>query len=36
VYVGVTRAKTRLIITFTGGVTGLLPSDAALYQLSRA
>jgi superfamily I DNA/RNA helicase len=36
VYVGVTRAKTRLIMTFTGAVTELLPTDTTLYQMSRA
>jgi superfamily I DNA/RNA helicase len=36
VYVGVTRAKTRLVITFTGQVTGLLPVDQSLYQVSKA
>lgn len=33
-YVGVTRAKTRLIITYTGEVTRLLPTDMSLYQRS--
>jgi superfamily I DNA/RNA helicase len=36
IYVGVTRAKTRLIMTFTGSVTELLPTDKALYQASKA
>jgi len=36
VYVGATRAKTRLIMTFTGAVTELLPSDQSLYQTSKA
>jgi superfamily I DNA/RNA helicase len=31
-YVGVTRAKTRLIMTYTGEVTCLLPGDVNLYQ----
>jgi superfamily I DNA/RNA helicase len=35
-YVGVTRAKTRLVITFTGGITKLLPTDGGLYQKSKA
>lgn len=30
-YVGVTRAKTRLIITYCGEITSLLPSDTSLY-----
>jgi superfamily I DNA/RNA helicase len=35
-YVGVTRAKTRLIITYSGELTQLLPSDMNLYKrLSR-
>jgi len=36
VYVGVTRAKTRLIMTFTGSVTELLPTKPGLYQESKA
>jgi superfamily I DNA/RNA helicase len=36
VYVGVTRAKTRLIMTFTGAVTDLLPTAPGLYQESNA
>jgi superfamily I DNA/RNA helicase len=36
VYVGVTRAKTRLIMTFTGSVTELLPTEPGLYQESKA
>lgn len=36
VYVGVTRAKTRLVITFTRDVTELLPTDQRLYQASKA
>jgi DNA helicase IV len=36
VYVGVTRAKTRLIITFTGALTKLLPREEGLYQMSKA
>lgn len=35
-YVGVTRAKTRLVISFTGTVTDLLPTDRRLYQASKA
>ncbi|NMF64540.1 hypothetical protein DP113_08320 [Brasilonema octagenarum UFV-E1] len=31
-YVGVTRAKTRLIITYCGEITSLLPSDTSLYE----
>ncbi|NMG18973.1 3'-5' exonuclease [Brasilonema bromeliae] len=31
-YVGVTRAKTRLIMTYCGEVTSLLPSDTSLYE----
>ncbi|MCL6449368.1 MAG: AAA family ATPase [Armatimonadetes bacterium] len=31
-YVGVTRAKTRLIITYSGEPTNLLPDDANLYE----
>jgi superfamily I DNA/RNA helicase len=31
VYVGVTRARTRLIMTYTGQVTPLLPTSGALY-----
>jgi superfamily I DNA/RNA helicase len=31
-YVGVTRAKTRLIMTYSGEVTCLLPTDTSLYQ----
>jgi len=31
-YVGVTRAKTQLIITFSGKASPLLPSDDSLYQ----
>ncbi len=35
-YVGVTRAKTRLIITYSGELTQLLPTDMNLYKrLSR-
>ncbi len=36
VYVGVTRAKTRLIMTYTGTVTKLLPTSLHLYQTSKA
>lgn len=32
-YVGVTRAKTRLIITFSGKITTLLPNDKTLYEV---
>jgi superfamily I DNA/RNA helicase len=35
-YVGVTRAKTRLVITFAGNITELLPPDKTLYQASKA
>ncbi len=36
VYVAVTRAKTYLVITYTGELTTLLPSNRALYeQLKR-
>jgi len=35
-YVGVTRTKTRLVITFTGNITDLLPPDKTLYQASKA
>jgi superfamily I DNA/RNA helicase len=35
-YVGVTRAKTGLIITYTGTRTSLLPSTSGLYQLAKA
>lgn len=35
-YVGVTRAKTRLVMTCTGKITDLLPSDPKLYQASAA
>ena len=31
-YVGVTRAKTRLILTYTGEITSLLPVEANLYE----
>lgn len=31
-YVGITRARTRLIITYTGQVTELLPTDQSLYK----
>jgi superfamily I DNA/RNA helicase len=31
-YVGVTRAKTRLIITYSGKATSLLPTDTSLYE----
>lgn len=31
-YVGVTRAKTRLIITYCGTITTLLPTDTSLYE----
>jgi superfamily I DNA/RNA helicase len=34
-YVGVTRAKTRLIITYYGEVTTLLPTDTSLYKRVR-
>lgn len=35
-YVGVTRAKTRLLITYTGRITSMFPSDDKLYRrLSR-
>jgi superfamily I DNA/RNA helicase len=32
IYVAVTRAKTRLIVTYTGKVTILLPTDTTLYE----
>jgi superfamily I DNA/RNA helicase len=32
IYVGVTRARTGLIITHTGALTSLLPTDTQLYQ----
>jgi superfamily I DNA/RNA helicase len=35
IYVGATRAKTRLVITFSGKVTELLPSRDGLYQSSK-
>jgi superfamily I DNA/RNA helicase len=35
-YVGVTRAKTRLVMTFTGTITELLPLEKELYQTSEA
>ena len=31
-YVGITRARTRLIITYTGQLTSLLPNDDQLYE----
>lgn len=31
-YVGITRAKSRLIITYNGAITHLLPTDAGLYN----
>ena len=34
-YVGVTRARRTLILTYTGELTELLPSDDALYQKTR-
>lgn len=36
IYVGVTRAKTRLVISYTGAVTELLPTEKSLYQSSKA
>ncbi len=36
IYVGVTRAKTRLVITYTGKVTELLPTEESLYQASKS
>jgi len=36
IYVGATRAKTRLVMTHTGRVTELLPTDQSLYQASKA
>jgi superfamily I DNA/RNA helicase len=36
IYVGVTRAKTRLVITYTGTITELLPTEQSLYQSSKA
>lgn len=35
-YVGVTRAKTRLIMTYSSDLTPLLPSNAGLYQEETA
>jgi superfamily I DNA/RNA helicase len=35
IYVGVTRAKTRLVMTFTGKITELLPTKDELYQSSK-
>jgi len=35
-YVGVTRAKTGLIMTHTGPRTSLLPSTSGLYQMAKA
>jgi superfamily I DNA/RNA helicase len=35
IYVGVTRAKTRLVITYTGAVTELLPTEPGFYQASK-
>jgi superfamily I DNA/RNA helicase len=35
IYVGATRAKTRLVITFTGKIAELLPSNQELYQTSK-
>ncbi|SAK77222.1 superfamily I DNA/RNA helicase-like protein [Caballeronia glebae] len=32
IYVGITRAKTALVLTYTGDVTKLLPADDALYN----
>ncbi|MFM0324916.1 3'-5' exonuclease [Caballeronia glebae] len=32
IYVGITRAKTALVLTYTGNVTKLLPTDDALYN----
>lgn len=34
-YVGVTRAKTRLIITYNGEITRLLPTNTSLYERVR-
>jgi superfamily I DNA/RNA helicase len=34
-YVAVTRAKTRLILTYSGSLTKLLPSDPSLYQKEK-
>jgi len=36
IYVGTTRAKTRLVMTFTGNTTELLPTKQELYQVSKA
>lgn len=33
-YVGITRAKTSLVLTYTGNVTELLPTDDSLYDRS--
>lgn len=35
-YVGVTRAKTQLVMTFSGKQTSLLPTDSSLYQRQKA
>ncbi|RKP46973.1 3'-5' exonuclease [Trinickia fusca] len=34
IYVGITRAKTSLVLTYTGDVTELLPADDSLYNRS--
>jgi len=35
IYVGATRAKTRLVMTFSGKITELLPLKDGLYQSSK-
>jgi superfamily I DNA/RNA helicase len=35
VYVGVTRARSGLIITYSGSPTPILPSDSRLYEISK-
>jgi superfamily I DNA/RNA helicase len=35
IYVAVTRAKTRLVLTYTGEATALLPTEAGLYEKVR-
>ena len=35
IYVAVTRAKTELLLLYTGTVTPLLPTESSLYNYSR-
>jgi superfamily I DNA/RNA helicase len=35
IYVGLSRARSRLIITYTGNITSLLPFDPSLYTLEK-